>query len=874
MEVRAAMAPQDNLEGMSFPRLKALAAARGVDVSDLREKAELVAALGAAAWREAALTAALKCLPADATARAAGRSAAHAAAHAAFLRRRRGEASSDEDDTTAVVAAATAAAEAAASVHPKIQEAVAEALVVRARALRPAPKHPTRPWKCYVCTLPFGTCEHTRKWFALQASQARTEREAKLAAATNEAALSVFERRAPARGIEVDSGDTWLKEDLTSLAREVLHHSPPQPPSPQPWRPPGAPVCAWSALYTTEAVPGAGRPAPRADHTLVALGRDRLVCFGGRALVSKLPNAPARAFRAYATVLTAPGVRTERLPEQTIRYYGPEVHLLDLEADQRVWRHVAPLAEPELIAPRAGHCAVALDDERMWVFGGRGDRGRYFHDAFVLRLPRPAPIDPRIDPNQKERRRLERLREPAWVAVPENGGEAPEPRCAAAAARCGDGKVCVFGGRDGTTCFGGPWLHDPRLGTWSRPAVLGAPPPNCFGHALVALPAAKVEPGAAGAFRAEVPVTRLLVLGGSSVGPGAATASTERARAADRRAAAVAVAVGDAHAAEGPAAVASLRNGEAAAAFKALAAPRAAGAARAAARSLAAAQAAAAGDAFRREEDVARLGDALLAMGDRSGAEPRALAEVNSLCGALKVLDVKNSEWVDVRVGGADVAARHDFCCAFLGLRACFADRAIALGGRAGAGAPPAGETALEPHVLDLRELAWTSPAPRGTAASVEPAVVEARARARAAAVKAGAARDRARCRGDAPDGDLHVVAAADAASSQAAALADTRRALREAPAAPPIARAGCAMAAIGDRVFVFGGAALDDGAPLDDLVVLDLEDAAGREQRETVEFHERLERERVRRDAEDAREAKRVSYVRCRIKISRQFLH
>ena len=81
-------------------------------------------------------------------------------------------------------------------------------------------------------------------------------------------------------------------------------------------------------------------------------------------------------------------------------------------------------------------------------------------------------------------------------------------------------------------------------------------------------------------------------------------------------------------------------------------------------------------------------------MGDRSGAEPRALAEVNSLCGALKVLDVKNSEWVDVRVGGADVAARHDFCCAFLGLRACFADRAIALGGRAGAGAPRRGDGA------------------------------------------------------------------------------------------------------------------------------------------------------------------------------------
>ena len=51
MEVRAAMAPQDNLEGMSFPRLKALAAARGVDVSDLREKAELVALLLEDGWR-------------------------------------------------------------------------------------------------------------------------------------------------------------------------------------------------------------------------------------------------------------------------------------------------------------------------------------------------------------------------------------------------------------------------------------------------------------------------------------------------------------------------------------------------------------------------------------------------------------------------------------------------------------------------------------------------------------------------------------------------------------------------------------------------------------------------------------------------------
>lgn len=871
MALRAAMAPQRDLadvvtqaagvaqaiDTMNYPRLKALAAVRGVDVSQCREKAELVAALGAAAWRDAALAAAMACLPADATARRAGRAAAHAAAHAAFLRRRSGGAAS-EDDAAAVVAAAVAAAEAAAAVHPKIQDAVAEALVVRARAARPAPARATRPLKCHVCTLPHGTCAHTRTWFALRATEARTAREARLAAARDEAARSVFERRAPALA-GVDAGDAGLREDLARLARDVLAHAPPRPPSPRPWRPSGAPVCAWSALPTTEAVPGAGRPAPRRDHTLVALGRDRLVCFGGRALVSKLPNAPEKAFAAYATVLTVPAVSTERLPEQTVAYYGPEVHVLDLETDQRVWHRVDPRAEPSLVSPRAGHCAVALDDERMWVFGGRGSRGRYFNDVAVLRLPRPAPIDPRLDPNKKELRRLNQLREPAWVEIADNGGEAPDPRCSAAAQRCGDGKVCVFGGRDGTRCFGGPWLHDPATGVWSHMIVLGAPPADVFGHALIPLPAAKVERGAAGAFLAEVPVTRLLVLGGSSLKSGAGAAASERARAADRRAAELAAAVSESYAAEGPAAVASLESGAAAEAYRVLVAPRAAGAARAAARSLAAAQAVVAGDAFRREEDAARLGDALLALdSDRAGA--RRGAEVNPLRGALKVLDVKDGAWVDVRAGGADVTARRDFCCVTLGLRPCFADRAVALGGRDGAGAP-AGEAALEPHVLDLRALAWASPAPRGMAAALTPAVVEAGARAKEARTGARAARDRARCRGDAPDGDIMVVAAADAAAARAAFLAETRAARAAAESAPPGARAGCAMAAILDRVFVFGGAALDDGAPLDDLVVLDLEDVEGRERRETVEFHGKLERARVKRDAEDAREAKRVAW-------------
>ena len=44
-------------------------------------------------------------------------------------------------------------------------------------------------------------------------------------------------------------------------------------------------------------------------------------------------------------------------------------------------------SEPPGPAARYGHAAVSLDDNTMWIFGGRGPGGAIFGDTWVLELP-------------------------------------------------------------------------------------------------------------------------------------------------------------------------------------------------------------------------------------------------------------------------------------------------------------------------------------------------------------------------------------------------------------------------------------------------------------------------------------------------------
>lgn len=83
-------------------------------------------------------------------------------------------------------------------------------------------------------------------------------------------------------------------------------------------------------MKTTEEVVGAGRPRPRGGHTMVALGRDKLVVFGGHRFDGD--RGDDVAFAVYDTVLSGnlstAGYASVSLPEQRVLYFGPEVHVL------------------------------------------------------------------------------------------------------------------------------------------------------------------------------------------------------------------------------------------------------------------------------------------------------------------------------------------------------------------------------------------------------------------------------------------------------------------------------------------------------------------------------------------------------------------
>ena len=58
------------------------------------------------------------------------------------------------------------------SIDASIIDIVKEAATVRARAARPPVRPASGPWRCHVCTLAVGTCEHSPHWFASRVTRA------------------------------------------------------------------------------------------------------------------------------------------------------------------------------------------------------------------------------------------------------------------------------------------------------------------------------------------------------------------------------------------------------------------------------------------------------------------------------------------------------------------------------------------------------------------------------------------------------------------------------------------------------------------------------------------------------------------------------
>ena len=118
------------------------------------------------------------------------------------------------------------------AIDGSILDMVREARAVRERAARPAPPPAAGPWRCHVCTLAAGTCEHSPHWFARRVADARRAKDAKLDAARLEVARAVHDRAGQESEIPnfkgsclgrfpLVSADFWTSDHLSERSRSV-----------------------------------------------------------------------------------------------------------------------------------------------------------------------------------------------------------------------------------------------------------------------------------------------------------------------------------------------------------------------------------------------------------------------------------------------------------------------------------------------------------------------------------------------------------------------------------------------------------------------------------------------------------------------------
>ncbi|KAJ1450934.1 hypothetical protein M885DRAFT_31058 [Pelagophyceae sp. CCMP2097] len=396
--------------------------------------------------------------------------------------------------------------------------------------------------RCPVCTLLYGTCEHDAVWLAHRAARATVAADERLRKYTVDVAAAVAKREwtytsefddepdAANRDGMREINDTAASLPYTAAIRDLLEDrlpTAPETPAVDP-RAPAVPTPAmhWRATETTEASAGSSRPSPRGGHSMVALG-DRLVVFGGVTFEAAQRNERG-AFLPYETALSqAVRAKDVYVPEQRRVYFGPEVHLIAFDGGAMRWDRLDGVSGGSKVTPRYGHAALAFDDERMFVFGGRAENGQFLDDTYFFRLPRPVSAvaqahaadlevqraaldladDGSVDTEALralEKKHRPRPRQPRWL---KGGATGPRPpaRCYAAAAKTGRDAVALFGGCDAVQCLESLWLYDARLDVWSEPIFVGVPPTPRFGHAMVPLPG-----GSDGG-------RRILVLGGSEI---------------------------------------------------------------------------------------------------------------------------------------------------------------------------------------------------------------------------------------------------------------------------------------------------------------------------------------------------------------------
>lgn len=337
----------------------------------------------------------------------------------------------------------------------KVDECLAAWEMGRAPAAEVAPDP---LYRCVVCTLPYGGCEHTQKWLEGRDRQPILDPLPK--DSVDLAMDDISDVLAPAslasNGINVDSDPS-----LANLRWETI--------SPQP-----------ADELSGEKV-DLSSPSSRSGHTMVLLDRAGslmedtriLVVFGGVSTTNNEPREDAHR-SATATKKGSDGndaftydTRSGRMPQHTLHYHA-DVRVFNMGL--KTWH--CPDATGDLPVGRYGHVALALDSETMWMFGGRLQGGLQSGDTHTLNI-----------------------RDMLWDRINVGGGDdlSPSPRFWSAAVKVRQ-HIVLFGGADllNGQIFDDVWTWDIQTRCWTEQIVVGTPPPARYGHVLVACPQGQV----------------------------------------------------------------------------------------------------------------------------------------------------------------------------------------------------------------------------------------------------------------------------------------------------------------------------------------------------------------------------------------------
>lgn len=158
---------------------------------------------------------------------------------------------------------------------------------------------------------------------------------------------------------------------------------------------------------------------------------------------------------------------------------GPtdEVYSLRISKDKCNWQKLTPRSKNgQMPLPRTQHIAIALNDDRLWIFGGHHSPNSRLNDVWIL------------DPNRDEWWCPDWQKEvtPNNQACP-SGGPCPRANSAATLYKHGD-KVYLFGGHGGLNyqrmSFNDLFSYDVNEHTWTKIETDSKPPEARGGHSM------------------------------------------------------------------------------------------------------------------------------------------------------------------------------------------------------------------------------------------------------------------------------------------------------------------------------------------------------------------------------------------------------